>query len=87
VERKGLGLWGQDFSICKLSLLPIMCCTKVLLASFFSSCPFFLVQDASGDEQTHFGAADYRLWVLLCTFWACNGHPVSITDPKMSIKY
>ncbi len=24
------------------------------------------------DAQTHFGAAHYRLWVLLCTFWACK---------------
>jgi hypothetical protein len=24
------------------------------------------------DAQTHFGAAHYRLWVLLCTFRACK---------------
>jgi len=87
MERKGLGLWGEDFEVGKFSWLPIMFCTKVLLASFFSSCLFSLVQDASGDDQTHFGAAHYRLWVLLCTFWASNGHPISITDPKMSKEY
>lgn len=26
----------------------------------------------SGGDQTHFGIVDYRLWVLLCIFWACT---------------
>jgi len=47
-----------------------------------------LVQDVSVGAQTCLGAAHsgtaqvcgYR--VLLCMFWACNAHVLSITGPK-----
>jgi hypothetical protein len=40
----------------------------------------------SRSAQAHFGAACYKLWVLLGTLWACNRHRPSIHYmPKMCI--
>ncbi len=51
--------------------------TKVLCASF-SPCP-----GCVQCTQTHL-AVGYTLWVLLCTFWACNGH-LAHHQPKTCI--
>jgi hypothetical protein len=40
--------------------------------SWFALSAHFPIQYVSGDGQTHFGAAHYRLWVLWCTIWACK---------------
>jgi hypothetical protein len=51
--------------------------TKVRPTFFFLLLPIFLSKMCldSGGVQKHFGIAHYTLWVLLCTFWACNANP------------
>jgi hypothetical protein len=56
-------------------ILVIAGSTKVLCASFVAS------PGCVQCTQTHL-AVGYTLWVLLCTFWACNGHLALITSPK-----
>lgn len=48
--------------------------TTALAASFFPYLPFSLIHLflKMDDAQMHFGAAHYRLCVLLWAFWSCN---------------
>jgi len=60
--------------------------TKVLSASFFSlsdllSPIHIFFSKKHDDAQTHFGVANYRLWILLCTFWDCNRHQKHVWTP------
>jgi hypothetical protein len=53
-----------------------------LLFFFF---PWLPIQGVSGDAQRHFGAAHYRLHMLLCTFWACKKEEIENERNKHTI--
>ncbi len=60
-----------------------------LLFLFFFGAPRLLPSiffEENMDDAQHFGAAHYRLWVLLFAFWAYDSCKVSITCPKCAQK-
>ncbi len=47
--------------------------------------PWLPIQGVSGDAQRHFGAAHYRLHMLLCTFWACKKKRLRMKETNITI--